>query len=211
MRMISRGLALLLAGTLLSAAVVDRIAAVVDRQVITVSEINQMLLVRFFARQASTSEDDYRRDVLESLIAQALRFRDVERFGAEDVPKDSIEARVQEITKRFASPAAFDDAVRQAELSQDELRALVKRQLQVEQYIQERFAPLIFVSNDEIETYYRGPWSQQRRQRGMAIPPLNDVREEIRALLKSSRLQQEIDKWTTQLRARANVDVYATR
>ena len=45
----------------------------------------------------------------------------------------------------------------------------------------------------------------------MAIPPLNDVREEIRALLKSSRLQQEIDKWTTQLRARANVDVYATR
>ena len=211
MRMISRGLALLLAGTLLSAAVVDRIAAVVDRQVITVSEINQMLLVRFFARQASTSEDDYRRDVLESLIAQALRFRDVERFGAEDVPKDSIEARVQEITKRFASPAAFDDAVRQAELSQDELRALVKRQLQVEQYIQERFAPLIFVSNDEIETYYRGPWSQQRRERGMAIPPLNDVREEIRALLKSSRLQQEIDKWTTQLRARANVDVYATR
>ena len=202
---------MLLAGTLLSAAVVDRIAAVVDRQVITVSEINQMLLVRFFARQASTSEDDYRRDVLESLIAQALRFRDVERFGAEDVPKDSIEARVQEITKRFASPAAFDDAVRQAELSQDELRALVKRQLQVEQYIQERFAPLIFVSNDEIETYYRGPWSQQRRERGMAIPPLNDVREEIRALLKSSRLQQEIDKWTTQLRARANVDVYATR
>jgi len=211
MRMISRGLALLLAGTLLSAAVVDRIAAVVDRQVITVSEINQMLLVRFFARQASTSEDDYRRDVLESLIAQALRFRDVERFGAEDVPKDSIEARVQEITKRFASPAAFDDAVRQAELSPDELRTLVKRQLQVEQYIQERFAPLIFVSNDEIETYYRGPWSQQRRERGMAIPPLNDVREEIRALLKSSRLQQEIDKWTTQLRARANVDVYATR
>ena len=202
---------MLLAGTLLSAAVVDRIAAVVDRQVITVSEINQMLLVRFFARQASTSEDDYRRDALESLIAQALRFRDVERFGAEDVPKDSIEARVQEITKRFASPAAFDDAVRQAELSQDELRALVKRQLQVEQYIQERFAPLIFVSNDEIETYYRGPWSQQRRERGMAIPPLNDVREEIRALLKSSRLQQEIDKWTTQLRARANVDVYATR
>ena len=118
---------------------------------------------------------------------------------------------MQEITKRFASPAAFDDAVGQAELSPDELRTLVKRQLQVEQYIQERFAPLIFVSNDEIETYYRGPWSQQRRERGMAIPPLNDVREEIRALLKSSRLQQEIDKWTTQLRARANVDVYATR
>jgi peptidyl-prolyl cis-trans isomerase SurA len=210
--MISRGLALLLAGALLSAAtVVDRIAAVVDRQVITVSEINQMVLLRFFARENAASEDDYRRTVLEALIAQALRFRDVERFGAEDVPKDSIEARVQDIAKRFATPAAFDDAVRQAELMPDELRTLVKRQLQVEQYIQERFAPLIFVSNEEIETYYRGTWSQQRRERGLAIPALNDVREEIRALLKSSRLQQEIDKWTAQLRTRANVDVYATR
>ena len=210
MRMISRGLLLVVAALPLAAATtVDRIAAVVDRQVITVSEVTQMVELRFFPRPASQSEDDYRRDILESLIAQALRFRDVERFGAEDVPKDSIESRVQEITKRFASPAAFEAVLQQAELSPDELRALVKRQLQVEQYIQERFAPLIFVSNDEIDTYYRGTWSQQRRARGLAIPPLNDVREEIRALLRSSRLQAEIDKWTEQLRARANVDVYA--
>jgi len=167
MRMISRRLgtvALLLASLPLAAATtVDRIAAVVDRQVITVSEVTQMVELHFFPRTASQSDDDYRHDVLEALIAQALRFRDVERFGAEDVPKDSIESRVQEIAKRFASPAAFDAALQKVELSSDELRALVKRQLQVEQYIQERFAPLIFVSNDEIDTYYRGTWSQQRR------------------------------------------------
>ena len=212
MSMISRGLGVLLLTVPLAAATTaDRIAAIIDRQVITVSEVRQMAELRFFPRDAKQSEDDYRHDILENLIAQALRFRDVERFGAEDVPKDSIEARVQEITKRFASPAAFDAALRQAELTPDELRTLVKRQLQVEQYIQERFAPLIFVSNEEIDTYYRGPWSQQRRERGLAIPPLNNVREEIRALLKSSRLREEIEKWTGQLRARANVDVLAWR
>jgi len=207
--MISRGLALLLALPLVAATTADRIAAVVDRQVITVSEVSQMVSLHFFPRPASSSEDDFRRDVLESLIAQALRFRDVERFGAEDVPKDSIEARVQEIVKRFPAPADFDAALRRAELSPDELRTLVKRQLQVEQYIQERFAPLIFVSNEEIEAYYRGSWSEQRRKRGLDIPQLAGVREEIRALLRASRLREEIDKWTTQLRARANVDVYA--
>ena len=180
---LSRILALLLALPD-SAVTVDRVAARIDQQVLTVSEINQMREIRFFP----TSDPH---EVLDALIAQALRFRDVERFGAEDVPKDSIEARVQDITKRFASPGAFDAALRQAELSPDEFRALVKRQLQVEQYIQERFAPLIFVSNEEIDAYYKGSWSQQRRQRGLAIPPLNDVREEIRALLKSSRLQEE--------------------
>ena len=193
-----------------AAATIDRIAAVIDRQVITVSEVSQMVDLRFFPRRAQ-DEDDHRREVLESLIAQALRFRDVERFGAQDIPKDSIEARLIEIQKRFPTEADFTAALGRAELTLDEVRALIKRQLQVEAYIQERFSPLVFIPTDEIETYYRGPWSEQRRQRGLPVLPLNDVREEIRALLKSSRLTEEIDRWTTQLRARANVDIYAWR
>jgi hypothetical protein len=211
LRMTAAAMLLLVVLPLTAATTVDRIAAVVDRQVITVSEVTQMVTLKFFPRAPGVSEDDYRHAVLENLIAQALRFRDVERFGAEDVPKDSIEVRVQEIVKRFPSPADFESALRKVELSPDEFRALVKRELQVEQYIQERFAPLIFVSNEEIDAYYRGPWSQQRRERSLPIPPLADVREEIRTLLKASRLQEEIDKWTTQLRARANVDIYAWR
>lgn len=204
-------IALLLVVTAAPAATIDRIAAVVDRQVLTVSEVSQMVALRFFPRAANTSEDDYRHDVLEALIAQALRFRDVERFGAADIPKDSIETRLREIEGRFASPAEFAAAVQRAELTLDDVRALVKRQLQVEAYIQERFAPLIFVSNEEITSVYNGTWGAQRRARGLPIPPLNDVREEIRALLRSDRLQSEVERWTAQLRARANVDVYAWR
>jgi hypothetical protein len=203
-------LAVLLAAPL-PATTVDRIAAVIDQQVLTVSEVSQMALIRFFPRTAGRSEDEYRRDILDALVAQALRFRDVERFGAADIPKDSIESRMVEIQRRFASPAEFDAALAKAELTPDELRALVKRQLQVEAYIQERFAPLIFVPNEDIATYYAGPWREQRVARGLPMPPLNDVREEIRTLIRSRQLDQQIETWTTQLRARANVDVYAWR
>jgi hypothetical protein len=194
-----------------SAVTVDRVAAVIDRQVITVSEVSQMVETRFFPRAARLSDDDFRRAVLENLIAQALRYRDVERFGAQDISKDSIEARLKEIQGRFASEAEFLAALGRAELTPDELRALIKRQLQVEGYIQERFAPLVFIPNEEIDAYYNGPWSQQRRERGQPIPPLNEVREEIRTLLRADRLQKEIEQWTSQLRLRANVDVYAWR
>lgn len=193
-----------------AAVTVDRIAAVIDGQVLTVSEITQMVELRFFPRLGD-SEDDYRREVLDALIAQALRYRDVERFGAQDIPADSIEARVVEIQRRFPSETEFHAAVARAELTLDELRALVKRQLQVEAYIQERFAPLVFVTNEEIDEYYRGPWREQRRERGLPVPALSEVREEVRAALRLSRLQAEIDRWTSQLRARANVDVYAWR
>jgi hypothetical protein len=192
------------------AVTVDRIAATVDRQVLTVSEITQMVEIRFFARTAET-DDDHRRNVLDALIAQALRFRDVERFGAQDISADVIEARLVEIQRRFPTEAEFLAAVTRAELTLDEVRALVKRQLQVEAYIQERFAPLVFISNEEIDTYYRGPWTQQRRARGLSVPPLSSVQDEIRTAVRGSRLEEEIGKWTAQLRERADVDVYAWR
>jgi hypothetical protein len=205
-------LVLLMAGEALAAATtVDRIAALVDRQVLTVSEVSQMVELRFFPRKAKQSEDEYRRDVLDSLIAQALRYRDVERFGAQEISKDAIEARLHDIAARFPNPTDFEAATARTELTLDEIRGLVNRQLQVEAYIQERFSPLVFVSTDEIEAYYRGPWSAQRRERGLAIPPLAEVVDEIRQLLKASRLQTEIQKWTDQLRSRANVDIYAWR
>lgn len=206
-----RSLALLLLLAMPASAVtVDRIAAVVDRQVLTVSEIGQMVEIRFFPR-TSENEDSHRRDVLEALIAQALRSRDVERFGAPDIPRDTIEARILEIQRRFPSEAEFQSALTRAELTPEELQGLVKRQLQVEAYIQERFAPQVFISPEDIQSYYEGTWSRQRRERGLPIPPLATVREEVRLAVRSARLQGEIDKWTTRLRARANVDVYAWR
>lgn len=195
----------------LAAATVDRIAAIIDRQILTVSEVGQMAEIRFLPRAKGQNEDDYRHEILDTLIAQALRFRDVERFGAQDIPKDSIEARLHEIQSRFSSTADFDAALLKTELSLDELRALVKRQLQVEASIRERFAPTIFVSSEEIEAYYAGTWSQQRKERGLNLPPLSEVREEIRSLIRSRQLQKEIETWTTQLRSHANVDVYAWR
>jgi hypothetical protein len=192
------------------AVTVDRIAATVDRQVLTVSEITQMVEIRFFARTSETDED-HRRDVLDALIAQALRFRDVERFGAQDISADVIEARLLDIQRRFPTETEFLAAIARAELTLDEVRALVKRQMQVEAYIQERFAPLVFISNEEIDAYYRGTWSQQRRERGLSVPPLASVQDEIRTAVRGSRLQEEIGKWTAQLRERADVDVYAWR
>ena len=71
--------------------------------------------------------------------------------------------------------------------------------------------PLLFISNEDIEAYYNGPWSQQRRERRLPIPPLSEVREEIRTLLRATRLQEDIENWTSRLRQQANVDIFAVR
>jgi peptidyl-prolyl cis-trans isomerase SurA len=203
---------LLLVGAPLGrAAVIDRVAAVIDQQVVTTSEITQMAELRFFPRKSGQNDNEYRREILDALIAQMLRYRDVERFGAADISKDQIEARLLEIQNRFATPAEFSAALARAELTLDEVRTLIKRQLQVDAYIKDRFAPAIFVSSDEIEAYYKATYAEQRRARGLPLPPITEVTEEIRSLLRADRLQAEIASWTTQLRSHANVDIYAVR
>jgi hypothetical protein len=203
--------ALLLSPATASGEIIDRVAAVVERQVITLSEVNQIVELRLIARRDGESEPDYRRRVVDALVAQLLRYRDVERFGAPDVSANAIESRLGEIVARFPSEEDFVETLLRIEMSLDEVRNVIKRQLQVAAFVDERFAPLIFVSLAEIEEYYRNVWAPQRRSRGLPVPPLGDVREEIRTLIRAGQLDDEIDNWTVQLRSRANVDIYVYR
>ena len=206
--------ALALTLTLLAAAlpsrgeIIDRVAAVVDGQVITLTELNQIVELELLLRTADESDAEYRRRVLDRMITQLIRYRDVERFGAEDVPADTIEASLQRLVARYPSEAAFLEALARVELTLDQVRALIKRNQQVQRSIDERFAPLIFVSLEEIEAHYRNVWAPARRAKGLPVPDLAAVREEIRRDLRGDRLTREVEVWTQQLRSRSNIDVF---
>lgn len=191
--------------------IIDRIAAVVEEQVITLSEVNQLIELRLIQQREGEDEAAYRRRVLEAMIVQSLRYRDVERFGAQEVSKDAIEAELRRIILRFPSEEAFEEALARTELTRDDVRSRLQRRLQVDAYIEERLAPMIFVSIQEIEDYYAKLWVPQRRERGLSVQSLSDVREEILRLVRAERLQAEVQRWSEQLRARANVDVFVYR
>ncbi len=200
-------LALLLAAPA-SGEIIDRIAAVVDAQVITLSELHQVVELELIPRRAGEDDSTYRRRILDRMITQLLRYRDVERYGAADVPADAIESTLQRIMARYPSEQAFMEALARVELTLDQVRALIKRNQQVQRYIDETYAPRIFVSLDEIEGHYTTVWAPQRRERGLPVPPLADVREEIRRDLRAERLEREVELWTQQLRSRANIDIF---
>ena len=200
-----------LAGQPLHAEIIDRIAAIVDTQVVTLSQVNQVVEIRLIARRGDETDEAYRRRVLDLIIAHILRYRDVERFGAQDVSRDAIESLYRQIIERFPSQEEFERTLARVEMTPEDLQALIRRQLQVQAYIEERFAPLIFVPIEEIEAYYREVFAPQRRERGLTVPSLAEATEEIRSLVRAGRLETEIQRWTEQLRARANVDVFVYR
>jgi hypothetical protein len=186
----------------------DRILAVVDEDPILVSDLDRVIGLGLAKPLAEEEDTTFRRRVLDDLIDQRLRFREVERFGFEVLPLDLMEEQARAIAGRFASPEAFRDKLRELGLTREGLHQLLARQLLVLTYVEERLGPRIFVSLEDIQRYYRETLGPRLRREGATVPPLEEVREQIRVVLKEQRLNDEIERWTTDLHSAANIQMF---
>ncbi|MDH3744454.1 MAG: SurA N-terminal domain-containing protein [Acidobacteriota bacterium] len=199
--------------------VLDRILAVVDEDPILASDVDRVLGLGVFGAQAGegevSSEDNeeaaLRRSVLDQLIEERLRFHEIDRFGFTEISLADVEKGFLGIRERFPSEQAFRQRLAKLGLDEDGVRQLVARQIMVLTFVEERLGPRIFVGRDEIRAYYDGPLTEQLRASGSSVPSLESVREEVRAVLKEARLNEEIDRWTEELWREADVQDYFDR
>jgi hypothetical protein len=191
------------------AAVVDRILVVVDEDPILESEVDQVIGLGLVERRPEEPDEEYRRRVLKRLIDQRLRFHEIDRFGFGELPIDEVERQFVGFRAGFGSAEEF--AARLAELGLDEttLKQLVARQIMVVTYVEERLGPRVFVGIDDITAYYDDVLTAEMAAAGQPLPPIEEVREQIRGVLKQQRLNDEIDRWTEELRQRADIEDYS--
>jgi peptidyl-prolyl cis-trans isomerase SurA len=186
----------------------DKVLAVVDEDPILQSDVNRAIKLGLLQPNPGETTEAFRRRVLDGLIEERLRFHEVDRFGLEQVPVEDIESNVAKIRARFPDEASFQKALKEVGLDRKKLDQLVARQLLVLTYVDERLGPRVFVSLEDINRYYRDVLTPEMQHRGQPVPPIEDVREDIREVLKQQRLTQEMEKWTQELRQKADVVVY---
>jgi hypothetical protein len=188
-----------------TATQVDRVVAVVDEDPVLASDLERVIRLKLVAPQAGEGEQAFRRRVLEQLIDDRLRFHEIDRFGFQQVPVEDIERQVDEIRSRFASREEFERELAALDLDLESLRQLVARQLLVLDYVEERLGARVFVTPEDVRTYYETVLAPEAAGHGQAAPPLDEVRDQIYRLLREQRLNQEIDLWTEELRAQADI------
>ena len=186
----------------------DRIIAVVDEDPILASDLERVVALNLIPPREGEADAAFRRRVLGQMIEQRLRLHEIDRFGLEQVPVDEIEARVARIRQGFPDEKAFLDTLRRVGLTLTTLRQLVSRQLVVMTYVDERLGPRVFIDAHDIEQYYQNTLASEMRRRGQTLPPLDDVRDDIRKVLREQRLNDEIRRWTGELRRSADIAVY---
>lgn len=186
----------------------DRVIAVVDDDPILATDLDRAIVVGQLEPKPGEPQRTFRRRVLDDLLAQRLRFHEIDRFGLEQVPVDQIERQVAEVRSRFKDDATYRQKLREVGLDEAALRQLMARQLEVLAYVDERLGPQVFVGLDDISNYYRTVLTPQLQQQHLPVPPLESVRDKIREVLRQQRLTEEIERWTEELRRKAVIAVY---
>lgn len=186
-----------------AAELVDRIVAVIDRDVITLSEAED-------ARRVAEIDSDGRSvslpEAVDALIETRLIEREVERFGAEPVPDELLTEARQRLRSRFDSEASFEEALESRGLSEAALEELLRRQLTIHQYLEKRFRALTYVTEEEAEAFFREEILPELPEGSETL--FSEHEEAVRRLLEERKFNDRVDEWLEELRSSAEIRRY---
>lgn len=118
------------------AEVIDRALAVVNGDLITLSDVRGALELGLIAPGSAA---DPIQGVLSQLIDRALELDEVDRYQPPEPAAEAVDVEVQAVRSRFPSPAAFEAALTHAGMDVQRLRQTVRDNLRIRTYVDQRF------------------------------------------------------------------------
>jgi hypothetical protein len=197
--------ALMLAAGLLAAPskgdVVERVLAVVDGRLITLSDVHTIRTLGLV--QAALGTADGADPIVERLIDRVLILQEVERYAPPAPDEGIIDARVRAISQAEPAPGPLAERLAVLGVSEAWLRQWIRDDLRIQAYIDQRFTGVVQPSNEELEAYFQ----EHSAEFAAGGRDLSDAaaqqlaRERVTAL----RRQALLTDWVTGLRRRAEI------
>jgi hypothetical protein len=194
------------AGARAQTIVVDQLAATVNGDAITRSDI-----VWGLALDPKITGDLYSSDnmaqMLNQLIDQHLFLNEAARLPSLQPSAAEVTQEIQSLIKKFPSQMEFQKRVDQAGLTAEQLQEIVKQRLRILKYIDFRFRSFALISEDEIKNYYQETIAPKLRARGIKVDeqPSEKERNMIEAILIEDRIASETERFLDDAHSRADI------
>ena len=210
-----RGLALLTilccAGAPLRAEIIDRIAARLDRRVVTLSEVRaQVRVAAFLNGETPAMDEQRRREAAARLIELELIQREME-LSRYPLPsrEEALPLLEQARAQRSAGPESWNSQLRRYGLNEEDLLDSLHLQLTILRFIEFRFRPGVTIHDREVEEYYRESFEPSwKRTHAGEPPPIEDSRAEIEEILTAARIDEALGRWLESAREGARIELY---
>ena len=182
------------------AEIIDRILAVVEGQLITLSDVRAVTRLRL---ESAPQGSDPIQVVLDKLIDRQLILVEVDRYAPPEPSTVEIDAQLLMVQKPYGDALAFEIVLGQLGWARDDVRRYVRDELRIERYLQQRFNATIQPTDDELAAFYR--IHADGFSKDGVLAPYADVREKVRSGFVSERRSVLVREWLAGLRRRANI------
>lgn len=139
------------------------------------------------------------------LVDRELVLREVQRYAPPAPEESVVTTRLEEIRKRFPSPAALAQLLQAHGFTDARLRAWVRDDLRTQAYLAQRFASASLPSDTEVSAAY----TRQRAEFEKAGQTFEQAAPIVRERLIASRRAELLDDWLSELRRRTDVVILA--
>jgi hypothetical protein len=185
------------------AQTIDGIAARIEDDILTESEVNE--LSAFQSLVDGTPKP--RSEVIQELTDQWI-VRGEAGVTRYPTPTDrDVDTAYTQLQKQFPSPDAFKSRCAADGLSAMAVRRLLSQQLYLSRFLDFRFRPAAQVSDEQVAAYYKNEFVPQLQKRGDAVPALEDVEDTIREVLVQRAISERAAAWLDDTRMRLRIEV----
>lgn len=196
-----RAISVALAGAIAFAAMIDRVAIVVDKAPILDSGIDRDIrITSFLNRQSPDFSIVSRKQAASRLIDQAMIRAEIRSGDYPVAPSNEAAELLAEIRKdRGENKTQFRQMLARAGITEDELTDRLLWEMTVLRFIDARFRSGATVSDEQIEGYFKA----RRKQ----FPgTLDQERAKISDLLTGEQVNTLLDEWLKQKRRETRIE-----
>jgi hypothetical protein len=190
--------------------VIDRIIATVNGHVILQSDWDEALCYEALLTNRNPGQftDDDRRAVLDRLVDQELLREQTKSADFPHATDAEVAARIADARKQYpqaASDKIWQSLLAQYFLTEKDLAAHVRQQIDLMRLIDARLRPTVQIDSKSIEAYYRDQFVPKLKQAGASEVPLAEVSAKIREVLTQEKVSELLVSWLQSLRSEGQV------
>lgn len=197
---------------LAQAGIVDQVAAIVNDEIVTLSDIEWAIAVNSIPVPASAKEkrDLYLR-TLDKIIEEKLVQQETDRTPITVISEEEVERQHRELDKKFGGREEHDAFLRRVGIDEAEMHQIIRRQIGTLHFVENRFRPFVIILQDELQKYYEDIWVPRFRKEGIDPPPLSQVEDRVRENLIEQKIDEELEKWIQSSRKKADIVILLYR
>ena len=196
-----------------NAETIDGIAAIVNDEIITHSELEERLqpYLSYIGEHLGKEEREKRRvrirkEILDELIKEKLMLIEAKRIGI-TITDRQIESELSNFKERLNPAANFESLLAKEKLTEEEFRERLREQLLLRKVVEILLRGKIEIpSKEEAKQFFEENRERFREPRREAHQKeFADVRQEIESQLYRLRMEQALSKWVKKLQEKAYV------